>query len=65
LERFLDCSEEDVQGDTFVAEYNRIQLMREGEDQVKVAAGKEFGPAVIEPLFFDQGLALGTVSVPA
>ena len=24
LERFLDCSEEDVQGDAFVAEDNRI-----------------------------------------
>jgi hypothetical protein len=39
--------------------------MRQGEDQVKVAAGKEFGLAVIEPLFFNQGLALGTVSIPA
>ena len=62
---FIDCGKETVQGDSFVAEDNRIQLMREGEDQVKVAAGKEFGLAVVEPLFFDQGLALGTVSVPA
>jgi len=39
--------------------------MGQGEDQVKVAAGKYFSPAVIDPLFFDQGLTLGAMPVPA
>ena len=39
--------------------------MGQGEDQVKVAAGKYFSPAVVDPLFFDQGLALGTMPVSA
>ena len=30
--------------------------MGQGEDQVKVAAGKDFSPAVVDPLFLDQGL---------
>ena len=32
--------------------------MRQGEDQMKVAAGKYFFPAVVDPLFLDQGLEL-------
>jgi hypothetical protein len=39
--------------------------MGQGEDQMKVAAGKYFSLAVIEPLFFDQGLALRAMPVPA
>jgi hypothetical protein len=39
--------------------------MGQGEDQVKVAAGNKFCLAVIEPLFFDQGLAFGAMSVSA
>jgi hypothetical protein len=39
--------------------------MGQGEDQVKVATGKYFSLAVVEPLFFKQGLAFGTMPVPA
>ena len=65
LKCLVDCGKKKIEGDSFVAEDKWIQLMREGEDQMKVAAGKDFCPAVIEPLFFNQGLALGTVPVPA
>jgi hypothetical protein len=65
LKCLIDRSKQKIEGDSFIAEDKWIQLVREGEDQVKVAAGKDFGPAVIEPLFFNQGLALGTVPVPA
>ena len=39
--------------------------MRQGEDQVKVSTGQEFRLAVVEPLLFGHGLALGTMPVPA
>ena len=38
--------------------------MRQGEDQVKVSTGQEFRLAVVEPLLFGHGLALGTVPIP-
>jgi hypothetical protein len=62
---FLDRTKEDIEGNSFVAEYNRVKLMGQGEDQVKVTAGKQFCLAVIEPPFFDQGLAFGAMPVPA
>ena len=39
--------------------------MRQGEDEMKVAAWKQLGFSVIEPLLFDQALALRAVSIPA
>jgi hypothetical protein len=39
--------------------------MGQGEDQVKVAAGKYFSLSIIEPLFFNQGLTLGAMPIPA
>jgi hypothetical protein len=39
--------------------------MWQGEDKVKIAAWKQLGLALIEPLLFDQTLALRTVSIPA
>jgi len=65
LKRFIDCGKENLQGDSFVAEDKGIKLMRQGKDQVKIATGKQLSLAVIEPLFFDQGLAFGAMSVPA
>ena len=38
--RVIDRGKEDVQGDPFVAEDDWIQLMGQGEDQVKIAAGE-------------------------
>ena len=64
LKRFIDCGKEDLQGDSFVTEYNRVKLMGQGKDQVKIAAGKQLSLTVIEPLFFDQGLTFGAMSVP-
>jgi hypothetical protein len=39
--------------------------MGQGEDEVKVVTGEYFSLAVIEPLFFYQGLTLGTMPVSA
>ncbi len=47
LKRFINRSKQELQGDSFVAEYNRVKLMGQGEDQMKIAAGEQFGLAVI------------------
>ncbi len=47
LQRFINRSKQEFQGYSFVAEYNRIKLMGQGKDQMKIAAGKQFGLAVI------------------
>jgi hypothetical protein len=39
--------------------------MGQGKDQMKIAAGKQFGLAVINPLFFNHRLAFGAMSIPA
>jgi len=39
--------------------------MRQCKDQMEVDARQQLGLAVIEPLFFDQALAFGAVSVTA
>ena len=65
LQGLIDGSKKDCQGDHFIAQDNRIKLMRYSKDQVEVATGQQFGFTVIEPFFFDQALALGAVPVTA
>ena len=47
LKRFIDRGKQEFQGNSFVAEYNRIKLMWQGKHEMKIAAGKQFGLAVI------------------
>jgi len=47
LKRFVNRGKQEFQGYSFVAEYNRVKLMGQGKDQMKIAAGKQFGLAVI------------------
>jgi len=39
--------------------------MGQREHPMEIAAWQQFLPAIIEPLFFDDGLAFGTMTVPA
>ncbi len=47
LQCFVNRSKQEFQGNSFIAEYNRVKLMGQGKDQMKIAAGKQFGLAVI------------------
>jgi len=50
---------------TSVAHYQRVELMCQGKDQMKVAARQHLGHAGIEPFFLGNTLAFGTVPVAA
>jgi hypothetical protein len=65
LEHLCCGFKQQPQKNTLVAHYQRVQLMGQGKDQMKVAAGQQLGPALIEPFFFGYGLTLGTVPVAA
>ncbi len=47
LQCFINRSKQEFQRDSFVAEYNRVKLMGQGKDQMKIATGEQFGLAVI------------------
>ena len=63
LQGLIDGSKKDWQGDHFIAQDNRIKLMRYSKDQVEVATGEQFRSTVIEPLLFDEALAFRAVPV--
>ena len=65
LKGLIDSGKEDVQGRFFVGQYNGIKGMWQGEYQVEVSAGQQFGFAVIEPFFFCHRLAFGAMSIAA
>jgi hypothetical protein len=58
-------AEQHVEGGFFIAADDGVKLMRQGKDEVKISAGKQFCFPVIEPALFYQSLAFGTVPVPA
>ena len=50
---------------SFIAQNNRVQIVRQGEYHVKISAGQQLCFPIVEPLFFGQCLAFGTMPVPA
>jgi hypothetical protein len=44
---------------------NGGDLVGDGKDDMIVLHGQQFGPPLLQPLGFGQGLALGTVPIPA
>jgi hypothetical protein len=65
LQRLIDCTKEQRQGLFFIAQDNRVKIMGQGKDQVKVSAGQKLCLAVVKPLLLGHGLALGTMPVTA
>ena len=57
--------EQDPIEDFLIPEDKRIQLIRNGENNVKVRYGKQVFFPVLDPLFLLQELAFGTVPVSA
>jgi hypothetical protein len=65
LQGLIDSGKQDIQGGIFVGQYNGVQLMWQGENQVEVTAGQQFCFAVIEPFFLCQRLAFRAMAVTA
>ena len=61
----LDRCKQPGQHPAAVGRYQRVEQVGHGKDHVKVTAGQQLGPTVVQPLLSGQGLALGTVSVAA
>src|SRR5208337_4861991 len=67
-ECFGGALEEQVENGTLIfllAKHERVEFVRQREDIVKVRHGQQFRLTFFEPLRFDQGLTLGTVTVAA
>src|SRR5712692_8707741 len=60
-----DGSEQDIKKDGLVAESERIQFVRNGEDDVEVGNRQERGQSFFEPIVAGYVLALGTVAIAA
>ena len=58
-------SEQDIKKDGLVAESERIQFLRNGEDDVEVRNRKERGQSFFQPIVAGDALALGTVAIAA
>ena len=48
-----------------VSEYERVELMREGQDDVEVSGGKQLPGTLEDPPNLWKVLALGAMTVPA
>ena len=57
--------EENAVDDFFVVEGDGGDGLGEGEDDVEVLGGQQFGSPILEPVFARQALALGAVAVAA
>src|SRR5712692_5472312 len=60
-----DGSEQDIKKDGLVTESERIQFLRNGEDDVEVGNRQERGQSFFEPIVAGNALALGTVAIAA
>jgi hypothetical protein len=58
-------SKQDVVEELLIVEYERIELMREGDDHVKIPGGQDSLTSLLEPPCALQSLAFGAVAVPA
>src|SRR5947209_7526301 len=58
-------SEQDIKKEGRVAESQRIQFLRKGEDDVEVGNRQERGQSFFEPIVAGDALALGTVAIAA
>jgi len=63
LQGLGDGSEQDIKKDGLVAESERIQFLRNGEDDVEVGNRQERGQSFFEPIVAGYALALGTVAI--
>ena len=64
-QRFRDRFKEDVEQDFLVGENERIQFVRERENEVKVTRGQKFGFLALQPLFGGVRSTLGAMAVTA
>jgi hypothetical protein len=56
---------QEVEEELFVSEHEGIELMGQGEDQVKGPYGKELSLLLLQPPCFGDGLAFWAVTVEA
>jgi len=64
-ERFGNRTKKKVVHDLPVHQYQGIQSRRNGENHMEILNGKKIFTAGLDPLFLGQGLAFGTVPIPA
>lgn len=64
-QRFADRFKQKSQDDPLVGKDQAVELMRQGENQMKVSHRQKLGGLFFKPPSFGQGLALGTVAVAA
>ena len=57
--------EEEVTDDSLVAQGERVELVRQGEDQMKVGDRQELGLPLLKPPGFGQRLAFRAMTIPA
>jgi hypothetical protein len=58
-------SEQDIKEDGLVTESQRIQFVRQGEDDMEVGNRQERGQSFFEPIVAGDALALGTMAIAA
>ena len=56
---------QDVVDDLFVLVSDRSDLFRDGEDDMEIVRGEDFGHSLLDPLGTREGLALRAMTVPA
>ncbi len=61
----VDRFEQEGKHHFFVLQNDRVELVRKGEDAVKVWNRQEFLLPLFNPLFFHQRLTLWAMSIPA
>jgi len=60
-----DSLEEQRVDDAGIALGERVERMRQGEDQMEVLDGEQFRAARVQPAFLGESLTFGTVAVAA
>jgi len=65
LKGLVDAAEQVVQQLPWITVDDQVEIMGQGEDQMKIAGGQQLAPAGIEPAFLGQCAAFGTVTVAA
>jgi hypothetical protein len=65
FDHLTDRRKQQVQQRSHIAEDDRVQVMGQRKNQVIVGGRQHLGLAVDEPLFLGDGLALGTMPIPA
>jgi hypothetical protein len=64
-QRLTGGCKQEAEKQSFIAQDERVEAVRQGKDGVKVRDREQFGLAISYPLGFGEALALGTVPIAA